>query len=363
MRWRATRRQQCRSVRRRRRTPARRGAADVSTRDTQRLLATPSTRLKQHAGVPAVQQCLDDATQAKQRVAVSAQRAAASVVRHARSAAQAQRGALGVQRRCELVPGRTAQRTTRVKHQHALNAASSAHARSCGGQRGQERRAMCCACHVIGAPRRRRRYAFQLLVPFLWLYNLGGREMRAVARAAARRACAGDASAARLLSASAASLQSSAAPPRDAPANLELHRWAEGLKYGVPKFSGLATFFRQPFSPTLEGARPAAHAQRAAPMRSRLPAPRGARYHCPCGASRRAASAAALRCCRRCNPFLWCRLLARPGRGAGGHPVRRRRQPPGHAPGTARDQKQKLHCQTVSASRSPHGGVCRSAER
>jgi hypothetical protein len=163
---------------------------------------------------------------------------------------------------------------------------------------------MCCACHVIGAPRRRRRYAFQLLVPFLWLYHLGGREMRAVARAAARRACAGDASAARLLSASAASLQSSAAPPRDAPANLELHRWAEGLKYGVPKFSGLATFFRQPFSPTLEGARPAAHAQRAAPMRSRLPAPRGARYHCPCGASLCAVSAAALRCCRRRNPFL-----------------------------------------------------------
>ena len=37
------------------------------------------------------------------------------------------------------------------------------------------------------------------------------------------------------------------------PPNLELHRWASGLRHGLPKFSGLATFFRQPFSDTLEG--------------------------------------------------------------------------------------------------------------
>lgn len=31
-------------------------------------------------------------------------------------------------------------------------------------------------------------------------------------------------------------------------------RWAAGLQHGLPKFTGLSTFFRAPFSPTLEGA-------------------------------------------------------------------------------------------------------------
>jgi len=43
-----------------------------------------------------------------------------------------------------------------------------------------------------------------------------------------------------------------------APCGLRSHgsrSWAEGLKYGLPKFTGLSTFFRQPFSPTLQGAK------------------------------------------------------------------------------------------------------------
>ena len=43
-----------------------------------------------------------------------------------------------------------------------------------------------------------------------------------------------------------------AAPPSAAP-NCDLHRWADGLRHGLPKFTGLATFFRQPFRDTLAG--------------------------------------------------------------------------------------------------------------
>jgi hypothetical protein len=119
--------------------------------------------------------------------------------------------------------------------------------------------------------------------------------MRAVARAAARHASAGagDAAAARALSASASlhAAAAGAAPPRDGPASLELHRWAEGLKYGVPKFSGLATFFRQPFSPTLEGAWPCTgrpqHAARRCAAGSPPETPH-ARRCCRRGAYRRA---------------------------------------------------------------------------
>lgn len=35
--------------------------------------------------------------------------------------------------------------------------------------------------------------------------------------------------------------------------NCDLHRWADGLRHGLPKFTGLATFFRQPFRDTLAG--------------------------------------------------------------------------------------------------------------
>ena len=138
---------------------------------------------------------------------------------------------------------------------------------------------------------------------------LSEREMRAVARAAARYASAGagDAAAARALSASASSHSAAAgaAPPRDGPANLELHRWAEGLKYGVPKFSGLATFFRQPFSPTLEGARPRTCRLQPAARRCAAGWPPGTPHARPCcrrGAYRRACAAAALCSFRRHNP-------------------------------------------------------------
>jgi guanidinopropionase len=52
---------------------------------------------------------------------------------------------------------------------------------------------------------------------------------------------------------SCASASAGGSGPPPSPPNLELHRWGEGLRHGLPKFSGLATFFRQRFSETLEG--------------------------------------------------------------------------------------------------------------
>lgn len=52
----------------------------------------------------------------------------------------------------------------------------------------------------------------------------------------------------------------------------DIRRWAEGLKYGLPKYTGLSTFFRQPFSPTLKGELPGGQAPAQWPQARQLPA-------------------------------------------------------------------------------------------